>query len=95
MFSGVPKWFLQNYGPTEAYRCALFRFYAVADLEKSDDEINQKMLKAHEKLLLSLTYRKDKKEQERLVKTLERKLMEDMGEALGENRHKGQQTIQR
>jgi hypothetical protein len=25
MFSGVPKWFLQNYGPTEAYRCALFR----------------------------------------------------------------------
>jgi hypothetical protein len=58
-------------------------FYAVADLEKSDDERDQKMLKAHEKLLLSLTYRKDKKEQERLVKTLERKLMEDMGEALG------------
>jgi integrase len=25
MFSGVPKWFLQNYGPTEASRCALFR----------------------------------------------------------------------
>ena len=27
MFSGVPKWFLQNYGPTEASRCALFRYY--------------------------------------------------------------------
>jgi len=26
MFSGVPKWFLQNYGPTEASRCALFRY---------------------------------------------------------------------
>lgn len=27
MFSGVPKWFLQNYSPTEASRCALFRYY--------------------------------------------------------------------
>jgi 20S proteasome alpha/beta subunit len=49
-------------------------FYAVADLEKTDDEIFRAMAKTDEILFLSLITRREKQEQENLIKGLTKKL---------------------
>jgi 20S proteasome alpha/beta subunit len=49
-------------------------FYAVADLEKTDDEIFKAMAKTDEVLFLSLMTRREKQEQENLIKGLTKKL---------------------
>jgi 20S proteasome alpha/beta subunit len=49
-------------------------FYAVADLERTDDEIFATMAKTDEVLFLSLITRREKQEQENLIKGLTKKL---------------------
>lgn len=49
-------------------------FYDVADLEKTDDEILHAMAKSDEVLFLSLITRREKQEQENLIKGLTKKL---------------------
>ncbi len=49
-------------------------FFAFVNLEKNDHERQQALEKAYETLFLSWTYRKEKKEQEKLIKVLNQKM---------------------
>jgi hypothetical protein len=48
-------------------------FYALADLEKSNEQIDEEMRKAYESLYHSLTSRREMREQEKLVQDLQQK----------------------
>jgi hypothetical protein len=56
-------------------------FYALADLEKTNEQIDEEMRKAYDSLYLSLTFRREKREQEKLVEDLQRRFP-DLGRTL-------------
>lgn len=53
-------------------------FYAVADLEKTDEEMHEGLVKADEVLFLSRISRRDSREQEQLVEALQLKISDQM-----------------